>query len=549
MSGLWWLWAPLAPLLALPLIWRWPERSAPWLWLTSLPALLVVFYPPVSLNLPWLWPGASWGSSELLARAFLGFGALLWGCASFYAAYSERNHPRQRRFWTFWQLALSGNLLLIIAQDGVSFYAGFTLMSLCAFALVVHPGGGEARRAGRLYIQLAVLGEILLYAALLLRIHEAGGALALAAWKSAPLGVPTAMLLLLGFGLKMGVWPLHVWLPQAHPAAPAAASAVLSGAMIKAGALGLWRFMPTGDPLLANWSQGLFALGLFSAFYGAALGLVQNRAKAALAYSSISQVGYLLCILALSWNHPGTQPLWAALLALYALHHGLAKGALFMGAGLTSRHRLSAGQWLLLLIPALAIAGLPLTSGGAVKTLLKDGLSETGLAPWLPLLSWGAGASALVLARSIWLMHYQQSAQASAPPRRLVYPWALLCSLPVLLPWFWGELRVPMLASLSGYNIWSLLLPLLIAAGMIAIALGKDWKIPRVLASLPHPALYASLRVKRLLQGRARRLVVFKFDPALWRQRERQWNRFWQQCAVTLSAWLLCFLLLLSWLW
>lgn len=548
MSGLWWLWIPLAPLLALALIGRWPDRSAPWLWLTSLPALLAVFNPPASLNVAWLWPGATWGSADLLTRAFLGFGALLWGCASLYGAHSERKHPGRRRFWTFWLLAFSGNLLLIIAQDGVSFYVGFTLMSLCAYALVVHSGRGASRRAGRLYIQLAVLGEMLLYAALLLRIHEADGALGFAAWQSAPLGVSTAILLLLGFGLKMGVWPLHIWLPQAHPAAPAAASAVLSGAMIKAGVLGLWRFMPADDPLLADWSHGLFALGLFSAFYGAALGLLQTRAKSALAYSSISQMGYLLSILALSWNHPGAQPFWAVLLSLYALHHGLAKGALFMGAGLSSRHRLSVGQWLLLLIPALAIAGLPLTSGGAVKILLKDRLTETDLALWLSLLTWGACASALVLARAVWLMHHNQGARADAP-RRLVYPWALLCSLPVLLPWFWEELRTPMLASLTGYNAWSLLLPLLVAAALIAIALGKDWRIPPALASLPSPAIYISLRVKRLLQGRGRRLITVKLNQAPWRQRERQWNRFWQQGAVTVSAWLLCFLLLLGWLW
>src|SRR5690606_6679290 len=118
-----------------------------------------------------------------------------------------------------------------------SFYVGFTLMSLSAYGLVVHLRGPAPRQAGRLYLQLAVLGEMLLYAGILLRIHEAGGALKLSDWHSAPTSPLTATLLLVGFGIKAGFWPLHVWLPLAHPAAPAAASAVLSGAMLKAGIL------------------------------------------------------------------------------------------------------------------------------------------------------------------------------------------------------------------------------------------------------------------------------------------------------------------------
>ncbi|MDQ2078142.1 complex I subunit 5 family protein [Marinimicrobium sp. ABcell2] len=548
MTGLWWLGIPLAPLLAMPLMWRWRDRVAPWLWLACVPAFLAALYPPASHSMAWLWPGATWGGDDLVTRAFLGFSALLWACASLYASQSERTHPRRRRFWTFWLITLSGNLLLIIAQDGVSFYVGFTLMSLCAYGLVVHTGGAEPRQAGRLYVQLAVLGEMFLYAALLVRIHEAGGALDFEAWQTAPLGIPTAILLLLGFGIKAGFWPLHIWLPQAHPAAPAAASAILSGAMIKAGILGLWRFMPQDDPLLADWSQWLFAIGLFSAFYGVVLGILQTRAKAALAYSSISQIGYLLIILSLSWNNPGTHELWVALLALYAVHHGLAKGALFMGAGLASRHRLSVGQWFLMLIPALAIAGLPLTSGGAVKTLLKGSLTETALGNWLPLITWGSFASALVLARALWLMKQKQGDQTTVS-RRLTYPWAFLCCAPLLLPWVWDEMRTAMLASLTLYDAWSIILPLVVAGALIAIALGQGWTIPRALVPLPNPAIYASLWVKRLLQWRARGLMVITLDKTQWRQRERKWNRFWQQGTVAVSAWLLCFLLLLGWVW
>src|SRR5690606_760109 len=148
----------------------------PWLWLSCIPALLAAFFPPTAVPLPALWPGALWGANDLITRAFLGFTAVLWGCASIYAFASQKNHPRRLRFFGVWLLSLSGNLLLIIAQDGASFYVGFTLMSLSAYALVVHLGGAGPRQAGRLYLQLAILGEMLLYAGLLMRIYEADGA-------------------------------------------------------------------------------------------------------------------------------------------------------------------------------------------------------------------------------------------------------------------------------------------------------------------------------------------------------------------------------------
>ena len=304
MSPLTWLLVALAPLLALALLWRWPDRAAPWLWLSCLPALLASFWPPAALEPAILCPGATWGAEDMLARAWLAFTALLWGCASVYAGADLVGDRHRLRFWCCWLLSLCGNLLLIIAQDAGSFYVGFSLMSLTAYGLIVHQRGPAPRQAGRLYLQLAILGEMLIFAGMMLRIHEADGAFALATWQGVPTGWLTASVLLIGFGLKAGFWPLHVWLPLAHPAAPAAASAVLSGAMIKAGILGLWRFLPEQDPVLQSWALTLLAIGSISAFYGVALGLLQSRAKAALAYSSVSQIGYLLVVLALAWLHP-----------------------------------------------------------------------------------------------------------------------------------------------------------------------------------------------------------------------------------------------------
>ncbi|MGM8225184.1 complex I subunit 5 family protein [Cellvibrio sp. ARAG 10.3] len=548
MNAVVWLVIPMAPLVTACMLLCWRDRVAPWLWLSCLPALLAAMFPPAALPLPALWPGAQWGAPDMVARAFLGFTALLWGCASLYAFAYHKTDPHRLRFFSFWLLSLSGNLLLIIAQDGASFYVGFTVMSLAAYGLIIHQAGPAPRQAGRLYLQLAVLGEMLLYVGLMLRIHEVGGVYGFTDWQTAPLGGVTAVLILTGFGIKAGFWPLHVWLPLAHPAAPAAASAVLSGAMIKAGILGLWRFMPDSDGWLVDWSTVLFAIGMVSAFYGVALGLVQTKAKAALAYSSVSQVGYLLAILALAWYQPEARALWGTLLALYAVHHGLAKGALFMGAGLASSYRLNPLHGFLMLIPALAIAGAPITSGAAVKTLFKKQLDQSLLNEWLPLLTLGALATALVLARALWLMRHAQNAAPSTPAARtLILPWALLCLMPLLLPLLWPELRATWLASLSLHAIWATFWPLLFALALTLLAIRCGWTIPYRLTHLPNPARYLSLQLFRLVKRPPVPPLEPRVDAVRWRARERRWNHFWQQNIMTLSAWILCGLLLLGW--
>lgn len=544
-----WFLVVLAPLLAVALLWRWPDRAAPWMWLSCLPALLASLWPAAAMQPSILWPGAAWGAEDLLARAWLAFTALLWGCASVYARVDLVGDQHRLRFWCCWMLSLCGNLLLIIAQDAGSFYVGFSLMSLAAYGLIVHLRGPAPRQAGRLYLQLAILGEMLIFAGMMLRIHEAGGALALTAWQDVPAGWLTAAALLVGFGLKAGFWPLHVWLPLAHPAAPAAASAVLSGAMIKAGILGLWRFLPEQDPLLQSWALPLLAIGAISAFYGVALGLLQHKAKSALAYSSVSQIGYLLVVLALAWRHPESRPAIATLLALYGVHHGLAKGALFMGAGLAAHYRMRTWHWLLMALPAMALAGLPLTSGAAVKVLLKDTVYASDVSQWLMLLTAGSAATAMLLLRALWLMwRHQPYAEAGAPPASQLWPWLALCMMPALLPWLWPELRAALIASLPLKTLWAALWPLLMAAAIAWLVHATGWQIPARLRRLPHPARAGSLRLKRLLQRPPVPAVEPQVVPHRWRSAERQWNRLWRGNAVTVCAWLLTLLLLLGWL-
>lgn len=550
MSAWLWLLVPLAPLLAGLGLLTLRERAIGWLWLACVPALAMVIWPMPALDLPMLWEGVRWGADDLLNRAWLGFTALLWGCAGVFASSSQRDDPKRMRFWTFWLLALSGNLLLIIATDVLSFYLGFSAMSLSAYGLIVHQGGPGPRRAGRLYLQLAICGEMALLAALMLRSHAADGDFSFVAWQTLPMDGLTLLLLLIGLGLKAGFWPLHVWLPLAHPAAPAPASAVLSGAMLKAGFLGLWRCLPEQDSLLSGWADVLLAVGIFGAIYPALLGLCAGKAKAVLAYSSVSQMGYLLMLLALAWHHPQQRQALTVVLVLYGVHHGLAKGALFLAAGLIHAGRLPRSGWLLLAVPALAIIGLPLTSGGAVKTALKDAWHAGAFEAWLPWLTVSSLTTALLLTRALWLLHRDATdAPSSRPPVQQVLPWALLSSLSLLLPWAWPALREPMLHGLYPGGIWAALWPLLVALGIAGVAITRGWAVPAWLASMPDPVLWSSLKLKRLVQRPPLAVPVFHPNRSRWRRRERRWNRFWNRGALALSTGLLAALLWLGWLW
>lgn len=551
MSGEWlWLLVPLAPLLAMVALAVWHERAIVWLWLACVPALVLVVQPMPTLDLPMLWDGIRWGSSDDLSRAWLGFTALLWGCAGVFASSSQKSSANRMRFWTFWLMALTGNLLLIIAADALSFYLGFSAMSLSAYGLIVHQGGPGPRRAGRLYLQLAICGEMALLAGLMLRSHATGGDFSFAAWQAVPMDGLTLVLLLLGLGLKAGFWPLHVWLPLAHPAAPAPASAVLSGAMLKAGLLGIWRCLPEGDPLLSSWAEVMLAVGVFGAIYPALLGLIAGKAKAVLAYSSVSQMGYLVILMALAWRHPEQHPAMTVVLMLYGVHHGLAKGALFLAAGLIHAGRLPRVGWLLLALPALAIVGLPLTSGGAVKTALKDVWSAGEYEGWLLWLTVSSLTTALLLTRALWLLRGDAAdAPAGRPPLLQILPWALLSTLALLLPWLWPVLREPMLHGLYPGGIWSSLWPLLVALGAAAAVVKSGYKIPARLAKLPNPALSLSLYLKRLVMQPPMAVPIARPDARRWRQRERRWNRFWNKGALAMSAWLLAVLLWLGWLW
>lgn len=352
----------------------------------------------------------------------LGVAALLWAAGGLYAAPMLQASPHRGRFTLFWLLTLTGSLGVFIAADLVSFYLFYGLVSLAAFGLIAHDGTVFARRATGLYLLLAILGEIaLLLAFALLSAASPEPSLAITSLvvglADSPWSGLSMALLLLGFALKIALVPGHVWMPLAYTAAPFPAAAVLSGAAVKAGVIGLIRFLPfeAGAPA---WGELLVMMGLISAFYGVAIGITQRNAKTVLAYSSISQLGLIAAATGLALR--AGELAAVLLLTLYAAHHLLAKGALFLGLGVIA-DGVTRRRWLVL-VPAalvgLGIAGLPLTGGAAAKLALKP-LFDTPLLGLLASLS-TAGSTLLMLyfLRRLWVSGDEAAASSSTATAR-----------------------------------------------------------------------------------------------------------------------------------
>lgn len=401
------LWLPASRLLAL--------RLAPWM---PLPALVLALSAPVPyrVDLPWLLLGTELGLDET-GRAFLLFTALIWLGAGWFARSWLADDKRRHAFAGFFLLTLTGNLGVCLALDAAGFYGFFALMSIAAYGLIAHDRSDAARRAGRVYLALALAGEMLILSGLLL----------VADTTYMPVAVAC---LILGFGVKTGLPLLHVSLPLAYAAAPVPGAAVLAGAMINAGLIGWLRFLPLGEDALADAGIAMLLAGLLAIFLGSAVGLAQRLPGALLAYSSISQMGYIAVAVGAGLVAPDLWPLLLPAIILYALHHAVAKAALFLGLGMLQRRGATPGVMFGLAVPALALAGAPLTSGMLAKSSLKQALHDLP-APWgepLPLLlTLGVLGTALLMLRLLWLAQHAPAQQA-APAGGLAAPWLLMLS-------------------------------------------------------------------------------------------------------------------------
>lgn len=443
-------------------------RFAP---LGALPALLAALFIPVdkTLELPALLLGSHF-MLDVTGKTFLFFTSVLWLVAGLFAVEYLKKDERRPTFFMYFLLAMTGNIGLIIAGDMLSYYLWFALMSFASYGLVIHTRTDFARRASNVYIALVVIGEVMLFAALVLIASETGTTRLSDIAASGGISTLPNVLVFISFGIKAGVAMLHVWLPLAHPAAPVPASAVLSGTMIKAGLLGWIRFLNPGD-LSPEWGEAIIVIGLITAFYGALIGVWQDDPKAVLAYSSISQMGLITVGVGMLLVLPDQfETLALTAVALYALHHALAKGALFLGVGLVGSTKRVVYA---LLIPALALAGLPLLSGSTAKAALKmvvDELPRNWYYTLNTLLPLAAVGTTLLMARFLQLMWVKATGEKK-PAGELWIIWLVGIAGVVLIIPAWPDASAALTESLKADKVWVSTWPVLLGA-FIAVVFG-----------------------------------------------------------------------------
>ncbi len=296
---------------------------------------------------------------------------------------------------------LLATTVVFIAADAFFFLIAWEIMALTAYALIsFEHEKAESRKAGVLFFIMSHLGTGCLILAFLL-LYQASGDYAFSGFRGLGQSLPsgtrnaTFLLFLIGFGVKAGIVPLHIWLPEAHPVAPSHASALLSGALIKTGVYGLTRVLFDFLTPPSNWwGVTVLSLGTVSAVLGVLYALMEHDLKRLLAYHSIENIGIILMGLgaALMFLHSG-HPVLAGLALIaglyHTINHAVFKALLFLGAGAVvhtthTRNMEEMGGLakampktaILFLIGAVAISALPPLNGFVSEWLTYQSLLQ-----------------------------------------------------------------------------------------------------------------------------------------------------------------------------
>lgn len=390
------------------------------------------------------------------------------------------------------------NLLLLaveavfVADSVLAFLFAWEVMTLLTAALVATDHeDGTTRRAAYLYLVLSHVGTGCLVAGFLFLAAAAGSSSFSALLAGGVVSGPTRdalfALFLIGFGVKAGIIPLHVWLPEAHPAAPSSISALMSAVLVTAGIYGLFRFCAFGLGVPeVSWALAFLALGALSAILGVLYALTQTDLKRLLAYSTIENVGIIVLglgasMMALAHGSHALAAVAAAASLTHVLNHAIFKGLLFLGTGsvvmATGTRQIERFGGLLrrmpwtglfFLIGAMAISGLPLLNGFpsewlTLQALLMGFTSTPGmvrlnfpLAGALLALTAALAAACFVRAFGISfvaLPRSHEAREAKEAPLSMLAPQAFLAALCFVLGLFPGlalEALGSVLASLPG---------------------------------------------------------------------------------------------------
>lgn len=401
------LWATLLPVLATIPLYIIERRSPP---LRDLFAIAVsgltlltvaVMYPYIKVHeiigvaYPRVFPpfGISF-QVDLLGYMLALIAAAVWFLATVYSKGYMSHESGGNRYYPFLLLCLGGCMGVFLSGDFFSLFVFFELMSLTSYVLVVHEETQAAMQAGYKYLILTLIGGLALFFGIVIAYEVAGnveiGPGNYLFTETNRLAFVAFLSFLVGFGMKMGIFPMHVWLPDAHPVAPSPASALLSGVMLKTGAYGLVRVIYNvyGVELVraAGWHNIILVLATITVFLGSAVAIAQTDIKRRLAYSSISQMGYVLLGIGLL-TATGLQ---GGLFHIFS--HAMMKSTLFLAAGAiifkTGKRKISELSGIGYQLPvtmvcfsiaALAMIGIPPLNGFISKLFICMGALDAGM--------------------------------------------------------------------------------------------------------------------------------------------------------------------------
>jgi len=398
--------------------------------------------------------------------------SFVWLLATIYSvSYMGHEHSRSR-FFSFLILTLAADLGVLVTGDLFSLFIFFELLGLSSWVLVIHTETPEALKAGKKYLFMGVIGGLLLLFGIFL-VFINTNTLLLEPLLGTLGGLGNIKYLIaasmtLGFGVKAGMFPVHVWLPEAHPVAPSPASALLSAIMVKAGIYGIIRtlllvFSPT-ESAEALWhimtpvGSVMIWIGVITMTLGMVLALLQTNLKRLLAYSTISQIGYIIFGIGIAVYLGFEGSIGLAGAVYHFLNHALYKSLLFLMAGAIyyRTHELDmrrlGGLWrrmpftfLLGLVAFFGIAGMPFFNGYASKFLLFEGIVEVAhenslfIVAEVMFLLVSGGTIAYYL-KMFWMTFFSSagegSARAGRAPLLMLLPMSALAGLIAYIGWY-----------------------------------------------------------------------------------------------------------------
>lgn len=321
--------------------------------------------------------------------------AVMWMMTTIFSREYFKHYHNRNRYYLFMLLTFGATMGVFLSADLYTTFIFFEMMSFTSYVWVAHDEKKASMRAAETYLAVAVIGGMVMLMGLFLLYHTLGSLEIASFLKLAEACEDKTMLyvagacITVGFGAKAGAFPLHIWLPKAHPVAPAPASALLSGILTKSGIFGMLVVscnLLYGDE---GWGRVILLLGTITMFGGALLALFSVDLKRTLACSSMSQIGFIMVGIGMQGLLGEENALAARGTILHMANHSLIKLVLFMAAGVVfmNIHKLNLNEIrgfgrkkpllnFIFLMGALGIGGIPLWNGYVSKTLLHESIVE-----------------------------------------------------------------------------------------------------------------------------------------------------------------------------